>query len=192
MGRREILSKRSSKKGSTKSNKSISNLIRDISDYPKPGILFKDITPLLANAKSFRKMNKQMAKSFEHLDFDYVAGIEARGFVIAAGLASLTKTGFIPIRKKGKLPGATISQNYDLEYGTDTLEIHTGLIAPGSKILIVDDVLATGGTAIASINLINQAKLTVVGIGFLLEIAGLTGRKKIQETFPKLEVKVLI
>jgi adenine phosphoribosyltransferase len=137
-------------------------------------------------------MNKQMAKSFEHLDFDYVAGIEARGFVIAAGLASLTKTGFIPIRKKGKLPGATISQNYDLEYGTDTLEIHTGLIAPGSKILIVDDVLATGGTAIASINLINQAKLTVVGIGFLLEIAGLTGRKKIQETFPKLEVKVLI
>lgn len=167
-------------------------LIRDIPDYPKPGILFKDITPLLGDAKSFRKMNKQIAKSFEHIDFDYVAGIEARGFIIAAGLASLTKTGFIPIRKKGKLPGATLSQSYDLEYGTDTLEIHTGLIPPNSKVLLVDDVLATGGTAVASINLLTRANLEVVGIGFLLEIDGLSGRLKIENSFPKLEVKVLV
>ena len=177
-------------------NRSISskflNLIRDIPDYPKPGILFKDITPLLADAKAFRTIAKEISKTFGKKSFDYIAGVEARGFVLAASLATLTKTGFIPIRKKGKLPGATISQSYNLEYGTDTLEIHTGIIPKKSRILVVDDVLATGGTAIASIKLLEQEDLSVVGIAFLLQIDGLDGYQKIANQFPNLPIKVVI
>jgi adenine phosphoribosyltransferase len=171
-------------------DKRSSNLIRVVPDFPKPGIIFKDITPLLADATAFQGVCKQMAN--QAAEVDYIAGIEARGFIFAAAVAALSNKGFIPIRKFGKLPGKTFSTSYDLEYGKATLEIHSDLIPIGGKVLLIDDVLATGGTAVAAIELLKMAKLNPVGITFVLEIPALGGRSRIAKSQPGLKTQTIL
>ena len=166
------------------------DLIRIIPDFPKPGIVFKDITPLLANADEFKKVCNQFAQIAKQSE--YIAGIEARGFIFASALAALTNKGFIPIRKSGKLPGEVISKMYDLEYGKSSLEIHTDLIPVGGRVLLIDDVLATGGTAIASIDLLKMAGLNPVSIAFLLEIPALGGRSRIAKAHPDIKISTIL
>ena len=165
------------------------NLIRPIPDFPKHNILFQDITPLLSNAEAFSLIVDQMSEC--DLESDYVAGMEARGFIFASAIAKHRNIGFIPIRKSGKLPAQTFSENYGLEYGTDTLEIHQDACAPSSHVLIVDDVLATGGTACAAIRLIEKTGAAVTSIAFLLEIQELQGRSKILFEFPTIKIQSL-
>jgi len=153
-----------------------STYIRDIPDYPKPGIVFKDITPLLADRTAFARAIEELA---DGLDFDKVAGIEARGFILAAPVAYRYGAGFVPLRKKGKLPFTTIERSYDLEYGTAAMEVHADAFAPGERVLIVDDVLATGGTASAAVELVRQAGAEVVSVSFLLELSHLSGRDRL-------------
>ena len=167
-----------------------SDLIRVIVDFPKPGIIFKDITPLLADAKALNDCCEKIASYAK--DADYIAGIEARGFILASAVAVLSGKGFIPIRKSGKLPGQVISQSYELEYGQATLEIHSDLVPAGKKVLIVDDVLATGGTALASVELIEKASLIPTCLVFLLEISQLGGRSRIQAARPGLQIQTIL
>jgi adenine phosphoribosyltransferase len=167
-----------------------SDLIRVITDFPKPGIIFKDITPLLADAKALNDCCEKIASYAK--DADYIAGIEARGFILASAVAVLSGKGFIPIRKSGKLPGQVISQSYELEYGQATLEIHSNLVPAGKKVLIVDDVLATGGTALASVELIEKASLIPTCLVFLLEISQLGGRSRIQAARPGLQIQTIL
>ena len=167
-----------------------SDLIRVIPDFPKPGIIFKDITPLLANAEGFREVCDQIAELAS--DVEYVAGVEARGFIFAAAVAAISNKGLIPIRKSGKLPGKTFSKSYDLEYGKATLEIHSDLIPKGGRVLLIDDVLATGGTAVAAIDLIKVAGLSPITIAFLLEIPALGGRSRITKSHPGLEIQTML
>ena len=167
-----------------------SDLIRVITDFPKPGIIFKDITPLLADAKALNDCCEKIASYAK--DADYIAGIEARGFILASAVAVLSGKGFIPIRKSGKLPGQVISQSYELEYGQATLEIHSNLVPAGKKVLIVDDVLATGGTALASVELIEKASLIPTCLVFLLEISQLGGRSRIQASRPGLQIQTIL
>jgi adenine phosphoribosyltransferase len=165
--------------------------VRDVPDYPQPGVLFKDITPLLADAKAFSEVIDGLAGSFGPVDSPYVdkvAGIEARGFILAAPVACRIGAGFVPVRKKGKLPAATFAEDYDLEYGKATVEVHQDAFSPGDRVLIVDDVLATGGTARATASLVRQAGGTVIGIAFLLELTFLGGRVKL----PGLEIRSLL
>ena len=150
------------------------SLIREIPNYPKPGILFKDITPLLANADAFAVVLENLSPLTTQIDF--IAGIEARGFILASALAAKSGKGFIPIRKKGKLPSKTFSRRYGLEYGEDELEIHQDAFSPGSRILLIDDVLATGGTISAALDLINDVGGVVPVISVLIEITALKGR----------------
>ena len=157
----------------------IASYIRDIPDFPKPGILFKDITPLLKNAEAFKYSIELLTEPFKGDEIDYVVSIESRGFIFGVPMANALNAGFIPIRKPGKLPAATLDVTYDLEYGQDTLCIHKDSLEPGSKVLLVDDVLATGGTMKAAIELISKLEAEVVGISFLLELEFLNGRKKI-------------
>ncbi len=171
-------------------NKSALDLIRVITDFPKPGIIFKDITPLLADAKALNDCCEKIALYAK--DADYIAGIEARGFILASAVAVLSGKGFIPIRKSGKLPGQVISQSYELEYGQATLEIHSDLVRAGKKVLIVDDVLATGGTALASVELIEKASLIPTCLVFLLEISQLGGRSRIQAARPGLQIQTIL
>jgi len=152
----------------------ITSHVRDVPDYPQPGVLFKDITPLLAEPKVFSAVVDALADSFGQVD--KVAGIEARGFILAAPVAYQTGAGFVPVRKKGKLPSATFAQEYQLEYGTATLEVHQDAFEPGDRVLIVDDVLATGGTARATTTLVRQAGAEVAGIAVLMELSFLNGR----------------
>jgi adenine phosphoribosyltransferase len=166
------------------------DLIRVITDFPKPGIVFKDITPLLADAKALNDCCEKIALYAK--DVDYIAGIEARGFIFASAVAVLSGKGFIPIRKSGKLPGQVISQSYELEYGQATLEIHSDLVPAGKKVLIVDDVLATGGTALASVELIEKASLIPTCLVFLLEISQLGGRSRIQAARPGLQIQTIL
>jgi adenine phosphoribosyltransferase len=166
------------------------DLIRVITDFPKPGIIFKDITPLLADAKALNNCCEKIALYAK--DADYIAGIEARGFILASAVAVLSGKGFIPIRKSGKLPGQVISQSYELEYGKATLEIHSNLVPAGKKVLIVDDVLATGGTALASVELIEKASLIPTCLVFLLEISQLGGRSRIQAARPGLQIQTIL
>jgi adenine phosphoribosyltransferase len=165
-------------------------LIRVITDFPKPGIIFKDITPLLADAKALNDCCEKIALYAK--DADYIAGIEARGFILASAVAVLSGKGFIPIRKSGKLPGQVISQSYELEYGQATLEIHSDLVPAGKKVLIVDDVLATGGTALASVELIKKASLIPTCLVFLLEINQLGGRSRIHAARPGLQIQTIL
>jgi adenine phosphoribosyltransferase len=167
-----------------------SDLIRVITDFPKPGIIFKDITPLLADAKALNDCCEKIASYAK--DADYIAGIEARGFILASAVAVLSGKGFIPIRKSGKLPGQVISQSYELEYGQATLEIHSNLVPAGKKVLIVDDVLATGGTALASVELIEKASLVPTCLVFLLEISQLGGRSRLQVARPGLQIQTIL
>jgi adenine phosphoribosyltransferase len=158
--------------------------IRDIPDYPKPGILFKDITTVLQDGPLFAFVVDELVRRAQAYKPDYIAGIEARGFLFGAPLAQRLGLGFIPIRKKGKLPGATWQQTYSLEYGEDTVEIHQGCVEPGARILIIDDLLATGGTAKASLSLFQQAEAVVVGSLFVIELAFLKGRSVLSEQAP--------
>lgn len=153
--------------------------IRDIPDFPKPGVTFKDITPLLANKKAFAYTVDAIAHHFDRDEVDKVLGIEARGFIIAAPLAYRFTAGLIPVRKAGKLPWDVESEEYLLEYGSDLLEIHRDAIEPGERILIVDDVLATGGTAAATATLTERCGGKVAGIATIMELAFLNGREKL-------------
>jgi adenine phosphoribosyltransferase len=153
--------------------------IRDVPDYPQPGVVFKDITPLLADAKAFSAVIDALAATYQPVD--KVAGIEARGFILAAPVAARLGAGFVPIRKKGKLPGATFAQDYQLEYGTATIEVLTDAFDPGDRVLVIDDVLATGGTARATADLVQRAGALVAGIAVLLELSFLQGRAKLAD-----------
>src|SRR5277367_6652159 len=153
--------------------------IREIPDFPKPGILFYDITTLLKNAAGFRAVIDGLKTQYEGLQVDTVLGIEARGFIFAPALAYALNAGFVPVRKPKKLPGETTRITYDLEYGTDTLEIHKDAIGDGHRVLIVDDLLATGGTASAVAKLVEQMGGIVAGLGFVIELTFLHGREKL-------------
>ena len=153
--------------------------IRSIPDWPKKGILFRDITPLLADRDAFAAAIDALCAGFTDTDIDYVAAIEARGFIFGAAVAKKLQAGFVPIRKQGKLPFKTESITYDLEYGTDTLEVHIDAIKKGPRILMVDDLLATGGTMAASCKLIEKIGGHIVGISFLIELSELSGREKL-------------
>ena len=154
--------------------------IRDIPDFPKPGVVFKDITPLLADVDAFRFAVDAIADHFAGNDVHKVLGVEARGFIIAAPVAYRFGAGFVPIRKAGKLPWEIEREEYELEYGSDLLEIHKDAVFPGENVLIVDDVLATGGTASATVRLAERLGATVLGLGFVIELAFLHGRDKIK------------
>ena len=153
--------------------------IRAVPDFPKPGILFRDITPLLADKAALADAIQQLAAPWRGERLDVIAAIEARGFLFATPLALALGLGVIPVRKPGKLPADTISHEYDLEYGRDRLEMHRGMLAPGSRVLVVDDVLATGGTATACMRLIEAAGGCVAGKSFLVEITALGGRERL-------------
>ena len=158
----------------------LKNLIRHVPDFPKPGILFYDITTLLRDPKGFQSTIDELARPFAGADIDLVVGVESRGFILGAAVADRLKAGFVPVRKVGKLPSTTVRVSYDLEYGSDSLEIHSDAVTPGSRVLIVDDLLATGGTARATVDLVKQLGGTVHGLAFLIELADLSGRTKLE------------
>jgi adenine phosphoribosyltransferase len=164
----------------------LGRLIRDVPDYPQPGVVFKDITPLLADAAAFAATIAAMAAG--HGQIDKVAGIEARGFILAAPVACQLGVGFVPVRKLGKLPGPTHSQSYELEYGTAAVEVKTDAFAPGDRVLLIDDVLATGGTAAATAALLRRCGAEVTSLGVLIELGFLGGRANL----PDLDVRALI
>ena len=159
----------------------IRDLIRDIPDFPKEGILFKDITPVLSDIKALRLSVEEMSKPFMNQNIDVVVGIESRGFIFGAPIADKLDAAFVPIRKPGKLPWNTEKVEYELEYGTDTLEIHKDAISEGQNVLIVDDLLATGGTAEAACKLISKIKGTIKGLVILVELDFLKGREKLNQ-----------
>jgi adenine phosphoribosyltransferase len=158
----------------------IKETIRAIPDYPKPGIIFRDVTTLLGNARAFRTTVDLLVQPYAGTRIDKVAGIEARGFILAGAVAHQLSVGFVPVRKKGKLPWRTIGQTYDLEYGTDTVEIHEDAVGTGENVLIVDDLIATGGTCEAAIKLIERAGGNVVGCSFIIDLPELGGRKRLE------------
>ncbi len=157
----------------------IKKLIRDVADYPKPGIIFKDITPLLASADGFKRVVKIFGDRFSGEKIDKIIGIESRGFIFASALSTELGVGFVPVRKVGKLPWTKISEEYVLEYGTDRLEMHIDAVSPNERILIVDDVLATGGTAQAVAKMVTRQKASIVSFAFLIELDFLKGREKL-------------
>jgi len=157
----------------------LKNFIRDIPDFPKPGILFRDITPLLADKQAFAAAIKAVAEPFADSDIEYVAAVEARGFIFGSAVAEALGAGFIPIRKKGKLPYTTTSVTYDLEYGTDTLEVHEDAVSDGAKVLMVDDLLATGGTMAAACGLMEKLNVEIAALAFLVELTQLAGKEKL-------------
>ncbi len=159
----------------------LKSLIRSIPDYPKAGIIFRDITTLLQHPAGFRRAVDELVQPFAGSGVNRVAGIEARGFILGGAVAHQLSVGFVPIRKKGKLPWQTISVEYELEYGTDEVEIHVDGLETGDRILIVDDLIATGGTAAATIRLIREAGGDVVGCSFVVDLPDLGGRKRIEE-----------
>lgn len=159
----------------------LKKIIRDVPDFPKKGIIFKDITPLLGNGKLLRKSVDMLAEKFQDKKIDAIAAMEARGFIFGTALAYKLGIGFIPVRKKGKLPYKTTKIEYALEYGKDILEMHVDAVKKGQNILIVDDLLATGGTAEAVAKLIKQAGGNVAGIGFIIELKFLNGREKLKQ-----------
>lgn len=160
--------------------------IRDVHDFPKPGIVFKDITTALKDAETLRKMIDYICEQFKEEKIDYVIGLESRGFIFGMPVAYNLNAGFVPIRKPNKLPAKTLKESYVLEYGTDTLEMHEDAVKKGDRVLIVDDLLATGGTAAAACNLVTRAGAEIVGCTFLIELDFLEGRNKL----PK-DVKVV-
>jgi adenine phosphoribosyltransferase len=159
---------------------SIKKAIREVPDFPKKGILFYDITTVLQDGEIFRQAVDAFADQFADQQFDVIVGVESRGFIFASALAYKTGAGLVIVRKPGKLPYKTYQETYELEYGTDTLEIHQDAIQPGQKVLIVDDLLATGGTVKATADLLKNFDAEIVGIGFLIELAFLNGKEKLQ------------
>ena len=160
---------------------SIADRIRDVPDFPKKGILFKDITPVLSDIDTLRASIKEMAAPFMNLEIDVVVGIESRGFIFGAPIADVLNCSFVPVRKPGKLPWKTESVSYELEYGTDALEIHEDAITEGQNVLIVDDLLATGGTAEATCKLVSKLGGNIKGLSLLIELEGLNGRKRLNQ-----------
>jgi adenine phosphoribosyltransferase len=166
------------------------SLIREIPDYPQPGILFRDITPLLANQEAFAIVTESLLS--HNGTASHIAGIEARGFILASAMAIKAGAGFVPIRKAGKLPHAVFAESYSLEYGRATLEIHQDAFAHSQKVLLVDDVLATGGTVLAALKLIKRAGGNISQLCVLLEISALGGRSRILSEFPEVDIKALV
>ena len=160
--------------------KTLRDSIRTISDYPKPGIEFRDISTLLGNPRAFRRTVDELVQPFAGLGIAKVAGIEARGFILGGAIAHQLSCGFVPIRKKGKLPHQTVSISYALEYGTDEMEIHVDAVAKGEKVLLVDDLIATGGTAAAAVQLLQRLGADVVAACFVIDLPDLGGAKKIE------------
>lgn len=161
----------------------LQSLIRDIPDFPQPGILFRDITTLLKSPQGLRHTIDRLAKECQTANLmpDYVVGMESRGFIFAPPLAYQLNAGFVPVRKPGKLPAKVHSVDYELEYGSDRLEVHQDAVAPGAKVLIVDDLLATGGTAKATAELISQLDAEVIGFAFVIELLALAGKNKLPD-----------
>jgi adenine phosphoribosyltransferase len=159
----------------------LAGFVRDIPDFPTAGVVFKDITPLLSDAAAFTAAVDTLVAAFRHREIDQVIGVEARGFIFAAPVAYQLGAGFVPVRKKGKLPRLVEQEHYALEYGTDLLEIHADGLISGSRVLVIDDVLATGGTAAATVRLVEKLGAEVVGLGFVLELAFLGGRHQLDE-----------
>lgn len=157
----------------------LEKLIRDVPDFPKPGIVFKDITPLLQSPAGFADCTRRLNESVDPDSYDLICGIESRGFIFGCAMAQALGKGFIPIRKPGKLPWKTESESYELEYGTDTIQIHTDAVEPGPRVLLVDDLLATGGTMAAAANLVRKIGGTPVAATFVIELAFLAGREKL-------------
>ncbi len=168
----------------------LKQVIRDIPDFPSPGILFKDITPLLQDPVAMSAAVRGLSEISN--SYDVVAGVEARGFIFGAAIAQLAHKGFVPIRKSGKLPYSSYSESYALEYGESTLQIHTDSIKPGQRVLIVDDVLATGGTLTAAIKLVERCGGVVDCLAVLIEIAGLGGAANLTSAYPEIGLQVLI
>ncbi len=166
--------------------KFILDSIRDIKDFPKEGIIFKDITTLLNNKEAFEILMSHLEDRYKQYNLDYIVGLDARGFIFGAALATRLKIGFVPVRKKGKLPGATISEKYALEYGFDEVEIHLDAFnnSKDAKVLIIDDLIATGGTATAAAKLIKDTKADLVEICFILNLTFLDGVKKLKDFAP--------
>ncbi len=158
----------------------IKDCIRTIPGYPKPGVQFRDITTLLGNARAFRRAIDEMVQPHAGVRIDKVAGIEARGFILGGAVAHQLSTSFVPVRKKGKLPWRTIGQVYELEYGTDEVEIHEDAVRPGDHILLIDDLIATGGTAEATIKLLERAGARVIGCSFVIDLPDLGGRRRLE------------
>ena len=168
----------------------IKRYIRTIPDYPKPGILFRDITTLLANLHAFRAAVDELTWPFLKGDIDFVAGIEARGFILGGAVAHVLGRGFVPIRKKGKLPSRVIGQEYALEYGVDTIEIHADAIGEGDRVLLIDDLIATGGTADAAIELIRKSGGDLVAAAFVIDLADLGGSERLRRNGIKVHTLV--
>jgi len=167
-------------------------LIRPIPDFPMPGVLFQDITPLISNPKAFKLVTKEFART--ESPFNLVAGVESRGFIFASAIAIDSAVGFVPIRKAGKLPGAVLKRIYDLEYGSDALEMQVDALArlKEPKVLLIDDVLATGGTLIAALDLISDLAGEICEVAVLLELAALGGRERILAAYPDLKIRALV
>ncbi|MFM7676039.1 MAG: adenine phosphoribosyltransferase [Synechococcus sp.] len=159
-------------------------LVRDIPDFPKPGILFRDLTPLMRDPEGWAEVIRRLGAVCEALQPDLIVGIESRGFIVGTALATATRLGFVPVRKPGKLPGPVTGVDYALEYGTDRLEIHTDALAGGERVLIVDDLLATGGTAAACAELVSTAGGRLCGYAFVAELADLQGRSRLPGAHP--------
>ncbi len=159
----------------------IEKAIRTIPDFPKPGILFKDITPVLADPHLFAGVIDLLTANYKPGSVDAVVGIDARGFILAAAAALRLQTGFVPVRKKGKLPFKTIEESYELEYGSNTVAIHVDAVRPGARVLLVDDLLATGGTAAAAVSLLRKIGANILEVNFLIELGFLPGRKKLAD-----------
>nr|WP_175412860.1 adenine phosphoribosyltransferase [Streptomyces sp. TRM64462] len=166
--------------------------IRDVPDHPKPGVMFKDITPLLADPVAFAALTGAFAELCARHGATKIVGLEARGFILAAPVAVTAQIGFVPVRKAGKLPGATLRQAYELEYGTAEIEVHAEDLTPGDRVLVIDDVLATGGTAEASLELIRRAGAEVAGVAVLMELGFLAGRARLEAALGGAPLEALI
>ncbi|MDO1582322.1 adenine phosphoribosyltransferase [Rhizobium oryzicola] len=168
----------------------LAGAIRAIPDYPKPGIIFRDITTLLGNPEAFRVAVDELVRPYADLAVDQIAGIEARGFILGGALAHQLSSGFVPIRKKGKLPHQTVRMAYSLEYGTDEMEMHVDAVKPGDKVILCDDLIATGGTAEGAVKLLRQLGAEVVSACFVIDLPELGGRKKLESL--GVEVRTLV
>ena len=162
-------------------NPELLKAIRSIPDYPKPGIIFRDITTLLGDARAFRRAVDELVQPYVGMKIDKIAGIEARGFILGGALAHQLSAGFVPIRKKGKLPDKTVSMTYSLDYGEDEMEMHVDAVKPGEKVILVDDLIATGGTAEGAVKLLRQIGAEIVSACFIIDLKDLPGRRKLED-----------